>query len=1018
MYFQWFPSLIYGCIVLISLTCGRDIIPFGYGWRFHYGPEPGSNVGPGAAQCSFEEDLTDMVCTGMEHNPNRFSVKDCRLGCCYNPNCLSYQANLTQRHCFHGYKGHIVNCTKGKSGYSGGRRTKSPNPPFRTDYAFAADIESKIDADWPVVDVPHDFIAEYGNFTNNPEDFKHGGLPRNVSWYRKHFNLDHDWKDSTLWVHFEGVFHVAEVYFNGKFLQSHNCGYTGFTVRLDNSSSVRYGTPNVLAVRADASFGSGHWYEGGGIYRPVHLVRLDPMHFVSDGVFISPKPVGKLIRASAEVERHGLPSKISSADEPFTYVKFTLFDTDDKTVLATNSTPLPNINPDEPTIVTCTLEPNKAIQKWSLQTPTEYRIEASIFHYANDTSMDTLMLDVGFRTSKWNPDTGFSLNGQTIKFRGFSHHNSFAGVGVVIPDRLNLFKVQATRGLGGNMWRMSHNPYNPALYRFLDILGVLCWDENRDYGIEYVNAMHDMVKRDRNHASIVTWSFCNEYECIQEDATGTGSAFRRAVLGVDNTRPLTANGRADPGSLDVQGFSHSGNHTFINFHKQTPSIPTVLSECCSCKSQRDVRDLSSCMADQNSPSLLPYVTGSLGVWTLFDYFGEPSKAWPHVSSDFGQFDLAGFPKPHAYWYRSNWLMHHDAGRPPLPDTVKVRLVDLPDRVTQSLTGITTASFAELLLDGKSLGRQSVGISEDSVEPLKWKIPKNDCIGTVSFPINVSGLQCHGLTKVSSSTKEQCAKECCKDDHCNTWQLDQGTRNLGCWIGSVPKDSCTPSKHPEDHWLGGQRSGTGLFSNATLLGLDSMNSNAKVLARHTILMPKGGAVKIKLFLDVPSVGTGTGNKLLLDGADVALIRAQVSDTNSVLVSSSSARISFRVVSGPGRVIGIGNGDPTSLEWMKSTSVNAFGGLARLIVGVTQDCVSPNLATVQKTDVDASKFVKIYPDPSKCIVTPILVEAVADTLTKATISIPVSIDPEDAPMTVAKKTTPMFRNGFSYIDSFSG
>jgi len=287
---------------------------------------------------------------------------------------------------------------------------------------------------------------------------------------------------------------------------------------------------------------------------------------------------------------------------------------------------------------------------------------------------------------------------------------------------------------------------------------------------------------------------------------------------------------------------------------------------------------------------------------------------------------------------------------------------------------------------------------------------------VSFPVNVSGLQCHRLNKVSATSAEQCAQECCKDRTCNTWQLDEGSSHRGCWIGNVPLVSCTVSK---DHWVGGQRTDIPpLFNNATLLAVASMKPDAKVLATHTLQTPIGGAVKLTMILDVPSVATGTGNTLLLDGTDIALIRVQVSDSRGVLVSNGTPRISFRVVSGPGRVVGVGNGNPVDHEWMKSTSVNAFGGLARVFVAVTQDCVSPNLATVQQIDLDVSRHVKIFPHPHQCTSNPILVEAVADGLTKATISIPVSVDPEEAPLAVAKRTTPIFKDGFSYLDSFSG
>ena len=143
------------------------------------------------------------------------------------------------------------------------------------------------------MDAPHDFIAERGNFTNDVTNFKQGYLPRNASWYRKHFHLPAAWggDGGATYVHFEGVFHHATVFLNGRYLMSHECGYTGFDVRLDNATGapLRHGTgaanENVLTVRADASFGSGHWYEGGGIYRPVQLVHVAPTHIVRDGLF-------------------------------------------------------------------------------------------------------------------------------------------------------------------------------------------------------------------------------------------------------------------------------------------------------------------------------------------------------------------------------------------------------------------------------------------------------------------------------------------------------------------------------------------------------------------------------------------------------------------------------------------------------------------------------------------------------------------------------------------------------------
>ena len=92
---------------------------------------------------------------------------------------------------------------------------------------------------------------------------KHGFLPRNVSgWYRKHFGVPAGWRGGVTSIRFEGVFLACDVFLNGRFLLRHTAGYLGFDVRLDDAGlDFGAGAPNVIAVRVDASFGSGHWCE-------------------------------------------------------------------------------------------------------------------------------------------------------------------------------------------------------------------------------------------------------------------------------------------------------------------------------------------------------------------------------------------------------------------------------------------------------------------------------------------------------------------------------------------------------------------------------------------------------------------------------------------------------------------------------------------------------------------------------------------------------------------------------------
>jgi beta-galactosidase/sacsin len=175
---------------------------------------------------------------------------------------------------------------------------------------------------------------------------------------------------------------------------------------------------------------------------------------------------------------------------------------------------------------------------------------------------------------------------------------------------------------------MSHNPYRTSLYDILDALGTLVWDESRDMGPSYQpQQMRDMVKRGHNHVSIIIESLCNEIECgsLVDVATGVnivGAAMVNASHALDPSRPTTANSDSADGLgsvIDVQGFSHAPAATFTAAHAAHPLQPLVLSECCSCSTQRSPRSYNyECMVKENAPGDLPFVAGSLGVWTLFD----------------------------------------------------------------------------------------------------------------------------------------------------------------------------------------------------------------------------------------------------------------------------------------------------------------------------------------------------------------------------------------------------------------
>lgn len=271
-------------------------------------------------------------------------------------------------------------------------------------------------------------------------------------------------------------------------------------------------------------------------------MKLSPAHFVMNGVFVESEPSWrssatdptKSVTCLAELEDHSIAAAVATG----TGVTFRLMD--GGTALGSCKSLADSETATPTTKVSCTIQLSAALRQWNVKKAELYTIVASVTT-VDGTIADQLNITVGFRDTQWSGSQGFILNGEHLKFRGFSHHNSFGGLGVALAQRVNLFRVQASKALGSNIWRMSHNPYTDSLYDLLDRTGTMVWDENRDYGPEYSSEMHDMVKSHRNHPSIVVWSFCNEYECLQI-TNQTGDLFRAAALAVDSTRPLAANG--------------------------------------------------------------------------------------------------------------------------------------------------------------------------------------------------------------------------------------------------------------------------------------------------------------------------------------------------------------------------------------------------------------------------------------------------------------------------------------------
>jgi len=219
---------------------------------------------------------------------------------------------------------------------------------------------------------------------------------------------------------------------------------------------------------------------------------------------------------------------------------------------------------------------------WTSPKPYLYNLTATVSACGSPEQaaqeLDALSTTTGFRSLRYDADHGFFLNEQHYKVRGFCDHNDLANVGMAVTDRLHLFRAQASRSVGGNGRRTSHNPAAPVMLDIYDRIGITVMDENREFAnnSEYVSNMGSMVKRDRNHPSIIIWSFCNEAGCEGALEAG-GPRFREITYAMDGSRPVLANmftfNDLLSKTIDVQGFSHQSRGKLDSCHKAMPDKP-------------------------------------------------------------------------------------------------------------------------------------------------------------------------------------------------------------------------------------------------------------------------------------------------------------------------------------------------------------------------------------------------------------------------------------------------------------
>lgn len=848
----------------------RERVSLNSGWRFHPGDPPGNNA-------SLQYDIRPEVSDGDDNRPADARPEEAARV------AAGAQAVLKP----------WILPTANPLIRDPDRRHERPADEWTGDVAYVR--PGFDDRGWTDVDLPHDW-AIAGPFIREGNVGGMGRLPSwGIGWYRKKITIPADDAGRSIFLDVDGAMAYATVWLNGRLVGGWPYGYSSW--RVDLTPYVVFGGENQLAIRLDNPPASSRWYPGGGIYRNVWLVKTASVHVAHWGTFVTTRDVSP---SSATIELEVTVDN-DSRDAATVDVTTAIHEADpDGRITGEPVARIETTRVAVPAGASASTRGAVSLESPRLWGPPPHqrphRYVAVTTVSQGDRPVDRYETRFGIRALRFDPDWGVYVNGERIPLRGVNLHHDLGPLGAAFNLRAAERQLELLREMGCNAIRTAHNPPAPELLELTDRMGFLVMDEAFDvwerrktpldfhliFPDWHEQDLRALVRRDRNHPSVILWSIGNE---VGEQYTGEeGAALARRLHEIvreeDPTRPTTTAmnwAKPDmplPAVVDVISLNYQGEGIrqepefegtdrirtppqYPAFRAAFPDKVILSSETASAFSSRGVylfpvsplisapvrdgrggdstiRHVTAyelhavdfgATADKVFASLdrHPYVAGEF-VWTGWDYLGEPTPYYTSRSSYCGIIDLAGFKKDRFHLYQSRW-------RPDFPMAHILPHWTWPERVGQvtPVHVFTSGDEAELFLNGRSLGRKKKGSYEYR---LRWD-------DVVYEP---------GRLEVVAY------------------------RNGREWARAMMKTAGAPA------------------------ALEVLPDRATIRA---------------------------------DGLDLAFVTARVVDEAGTLVPRSSPPIRF-AVEGPGEIVATANGDPTSFEPFPASERHAFSGLCLVIV----------------------------------------------------------------------------------------
>ncbi|MBK0384061.1 DUF4982 domain-containing protein [Pedobacter sp. SD-b] len=435
------------------------------------------------------------------------------------------------------------------------------------------------DDSWRKLNVPHDWSIEGAYNKNNPAGVEGAFLPTGIGWYRKAFNWQPNWQNKNVRIQFDGVYCNSTVWINGIKLGTRPNGYIGFSY--DLTPYLKKGL-NIIAVKVDHSKApSGRWYTGSGIYRHVRVIATEKIYVPENGLLISTpeiKNTEAVIKTDLDIDNGTTSDKTISVFYNIIAKNGEVQVRNEKNLTLKKGTNKLNFNLNL-----------KNPLLWSTETPNLYKLKVEVKE--GSKTWDVYESNFGVRSISFSADKGFLLNGVKTILKGVGNHQDGGAVGVAVPYDVLYNRLVMLKQMGCNAIRTTHNPFAPEFYDLCDQMGFLVMDEafdgwekpkaEYDYGLYFEDwwrkDLGDFIKRDFNHPCVIIWSIGNEIKGYTDETQQKLISFVKAI---DTSRPVSQGRSYFTKGVDLAGFNGHGEYkgALEEFHKKNPDKPVIGTE--------------------------------------------------------------------------------------------------------------------------------------------------------------------------------------------------------------------------------------------------------------------------------------------------------------------------------------------------------------------------------------------------------------------------------------------------------